>query len=338
MQSNQIMIDKTKGDVGDQLTKCMRRMIITGVYMPGSLLPSLAELTEQIGMSRNTVRTAFKVLRDQGLVKYQPTVGCIVRDDALMRICLMLPDDFDNPLAVLNGMNDALASHGETTLMLYYDTDDFQSRLKHLDAFTGAAIYPDHNAREPIARLRESGFPVVVIDNFHDNPAHGCFVDSGPYAAACNLTERLFEQRCDPVGIITSDDLYGRKLATGCRDVYAKHRTRMFADHWSQTGQDNQASEVSANMLSRGNPPHGIIYANPHDAMLGCRVIKEKGKTHVKVACFGEMPGMDLWLHPVMTVKRDYYRIGTDAARLFLELRQLPKSQRLALRMAKHRE
>jgi DNA-binding LacI/PurR family transcriptional regulator len=338
VNSQKITINRGRVNLVDQLTQILRRKIVTGEYLPGNVLPSLEDLKQETGLHRNTVKQAFSKLRESGLVKYQPTVGCIVRDDALMRICLMLPVDFDNPLAVLNGMNDALASCGETTLMLYRDTDDFQSRLKQLDAFTGAAIYPDHNAREQVARLRESGFPVVVIDNFHDNPAHGCFVDSGPYAAACDLTERLFEQRCDPVAIITPDDLFGRKLATGCRDVYAKHRTRMFADHWSQTRQDNPASEVTANMLSRGNPPKAIIYANPHDAMLGCRVIKEKGKTHVKVACFGEMPGMDLWSHPVMTVKRDYRRIGTDAARLLLELRQLPKSQRLALRMAKHRE
>ena len=278
MNSQKITINRGRINLVDQLTQILRRKIVTGEYLPGSVLPSLEDLKQETGLHRNTVKQTFSKLREAGLVKYRPTVGCIVRDDALMRICLMLPDDFDNPLAVLNGMNDALASQGETTLMLYRDTDDFQSRLKHMNAFTGAAIYPDHNAREQVARLRESGFPTVVIDNFHDNPAHGCFVDSGPYAAARDLTERLFEQRCDPVAIITPDDLFGRKLATGCRDVYAKHRTRMFADHWSHTGQDNPASEVTANMLSRGNPPKAIIYANPHDAMLGCRVIKEKGK------------------------------------------------------------
>ena len=93
MRKNEIIIDKSKGDIGEQLTEILRRKIITGEYPPGATLPSLDALVTQIGVSHNTVQIAFKALRDHGLVKFRPTVGCVVRDDAPFRAALILPEE-----------------------------------------------------------------------------------------------------------------------------------------------------------------------------------------------------------------------------------------------------
>jgi hypothetical protein len=45
---------------------------------------------------------------------------------------------------------------------------------------------------------------------------------------------------------------------------------------------------------------------------------------------------MNLWSVPVISASRDYRKIGFDAGRMLLELRQLPRRQRLALRVEKH--
>jgi GntR family galactonate operon transcriptional repressor len=55
------------------------RAIVGGIYNPGDLLPREAELTEEHGVSRTSVREAMKVLAAKGLVDIRPKVGTRVR-------------------------------------------------------------------------------------------------------------------------------------------------------------------------------------------------------------------------------------------------------------------
>ncbi len=55
------------------------RQIIGGRYAPGSLLPKEAELTEEYGVSRTSVREAMRVLAAKGLVDIRQKIGTRVR-------------------------------------------------------------------------------------------------------------------------------------------------------------------------------------------------------------------------------------------------------------------
>lgn len=55
------------------------RQIIGGQYAPGDLLPKEAELTEQFGVSRTSVREGMRVLAAKGLVDIRQKIGTRVR-------------------------------------------------------------------------------------------------------------------------------------------------------------------------------------------------------------------------------------------------------------------
>jgi len=55
------------------------RQIIGGQYAPGDLLPREAELTEQFGVSRTSVREGMRVLAAKGLVDIRQKIGTRVR-------------------------------------------------------------------------------------------------------------------------------------------------------------------------------------------------------------------------------------------------------------------
>lgn len=61
------------------LAGLLERDIRNGRFEPGSILPSEKELTERHGVSRQTVRQALRVLREQGLISSHPGIGTIVR-------------------------------------------------------------------------------------------------------------------------------------------------------------------------------------------------------------------------------------------------------------------
>lgn len=60
--------------------------IIGGVYGPGQLLPKEAELSEEYGVSRTSVREAMRVLAAKGLVDIRQKVGTRVRQPELWNV------------------------------------------------------------------------------------------------------------------------------------------------------------------------------------------------------------------------------------------------------------
>lgn len=65
----------------DVIADELRQAIATGAYSPGDKLPTEAELTLELGVARETVRDALRLLVEEGLVerKVGPTGGTFVR-------------------------------------------------------------------------------------------------------------------------------------------------------------------------------------------------------------------------------------------------------------------
>ncbi|WP_157769248.1 GntR family transcriptional regulator, partial [Pseudomonas syringae group genomosp. 3] len=60
--------------LGETITREIRRMLVEGELVPGQRL-SEAALAENLDISRNTLREAFRVLTREGLLKHEPNRG-----------------------------------------------------------------------------------------------------------------------------------------------------------------------------------------------------------------------------------------------------------------------
>jgi 5'-deoxynucleotidase YfbR-like HD superfamily hydrolase len=78
-----------------QIAASIRAAILTGELAPGSQLPPGHELARFFGVSRMTVQTAIRTLRDEGFVRSRTGSGVYVRDQA----SLPVPTEKDHPLA-----------------------------------------------------------------------------------------------------------------------------------------------------------------------------------------------------------------------------------------------
>jgi len=85
--------DKRQPNV--QIAASIRAAILTGELEPGAQLPSGHELAEFFGVSRMTVHTAIRTLRDEGFVHSRTGSGVYVRDQA----SLPTPNGGEHPLA-----------------------------------------------------------------------------------------------------------------------------------------------------------------------------------------------------------------------------------------------
>lgn len=63
----------------------LRQAIVAGTYRPGSQLPTEAELTEMLGVSRTVVREALRGLEEDGLIMRRHGVGTFVREHAILK-------------------------------------------------------------------------------------------------------------------------------------------------------------------------------------------------------------------------------------------------------------
>jgi DNA-binding LacI/PurR family transcriptional regulator len=150
------------------------------------------------------------------------------------------------------------------------------------------------------------------------------------------LTEHIILHRNTPVALIIPDNPGGWKFTDGYREAHRKKRETAWSCNMIKLDFQTDSASATEDLLSSPKPPKSIIYASPIDALAGCKILKNAGREDIKIASFGTLPGMGLWSIPVITVSRDYSKIGFDAGQMLLELRQLLKQQRLTLRVEKH--
>ena len=73
--------EKASTPLYHQLADTLRTRILTGSYAADAKIPSEAELQEDTGLSRSTVRKALDMLVDEGLIQKERGKGAFVASD-----------------------------------------------------------------------------------------------------------------------------------------------------------------------------------------------------------------------------------------------------------------
>lgn len=82
-----------------QLADLLRAEIESGKYQPGSRLPTYRELADEHGVAPMTVQSAFRVLKDEGLISSQQGRGSFVRSDRASTTLAEVTSDQEDALS-----------------------------------------------------------------------------------------------------------------------------------------------------------------------------------------------------------------------------------------------
>ena len=75
-----------------QVISQIEQKIISGEYAPGFLLPSMNELSAELEISKETIKKAYAILRDKGVIEPRQGKGfyvCGVENERPLRILLL---------------------------------------------------------------------------------------------------------------------------------------------------------------------------------------------------------------------------------------------------------
>lgn len=78
-----LLLDKFSGKpVYEQLIEGVERNILTGIFAPGTQLPSLRELSAALSVNPNTIQKSYAELTRRGVILPAPGSGCYVAPNA----------------------------------------------------------------------------------------------------------------------------------------------------------------------------------------------------------------------------------------------------------------
>lgn len=166
-----------------QLVTYFRDRILDGSFGAGTRLPPELEIAREHHISRGTVRQAFTILVNEGLLERTPGRGTFVREmppaataqgrSILKRVGLVLSQPvLQLSMDILLGVQQAAKSRGyEVSLTYAEESREEQARdIAWLKAneVAGIILFPVHNATadDDLRQLQNDSLPVVLIDRY----------------------------------------------------------------------------------------------------------------------------------------------------------------------------
>ncbi len=350
-----------EGCVHRQIEEEVRQRIRTGVYRPGSQIPTDLELVEEFGASRLTVARGMNALARQGWIERTRGRGTFV--------CATLPGGAEKPgiptgaikyispafrddrapvsFGVLRAVHEGvrLFSQGLVGIEFYHTVEE---ELELLRSFRnpdigGFIIWPSCDPRisAVLAQMRAAHFPFVQIDTMAPE-SEGDFVCSDNFAGGGMMIDHLVSRGYRRIVYITvplERDSVRERLG-GVTEALVRHRLAFSRDDFIVVPNEDKvrANELSTEHLDFLRAELRTLLARPAperpDAIFCCSdtialsVWQLLGEMKVPVPGEIALAGYDnidqmAWPSISMTtVAQDFYGMGKVASRLLFDVEQ----------------
>ncbi len=333
-----------------QLLNEIRRCILSGMWLPGSPVPSELTLQRQLGISRSTVRQALTAARTEGLIEAVPGKGTYVSPNPTQHraprlVSFVIPyfrSSFDTLL--FRGAESALRNADYQVIFSTSDSDPGEEdrllqRLQH-EQVAGFLLWPvmgqDSNRtvyklirQQARLVLMDRSLPgaeadLVMCDNFNGGytaTQHLISLGHRKIAFLCRqhlnllpISERLrgYRQAMQEAGLPVLEPV----LINATQEITTNYALRSYTE---ASGEDIRQI---CHYLDSPNRATALFASNDLTAM---QVLRAAEMNHTKIPHDLSLVGfddLDFCSHltvPLTTIAQDPYQLGLEAARLLLE-------------------
>lgn len=299
--------------------------IHSGEAQPGDILPSMNELSEELGISKETVKKAYALLRDGGYIEPRQGKGffvCGPEDRGTTRVLLILDKLSTYKDLLLNAMVSKIGENAQITIRLHNQSVDL---LKYyldecLDRFDYYVVTPhfplDQATQRTVIKqmVRIPNRKLIVLDHWlrdlqgnyglvyqdYDNDTYHCLTDN---LGAIRKFSRLNV-------VIMQSSLYHNAI---CASIVR------FCD-------DNAVPLEFHTAVKEGMVRSGELYLlinGQLDSQLNdlAKVAAKKGLKigwDIGIISFNESPINELVLGGLTTISSDFAKMGEQAAEMIL--------------------
>jgi LacI family transcriptional regulator len=276
--------------------------------------------------------TARKVLRAAESLGYQPNpIARSLKTSKSSTVGLVIPD-LTNPLfpPIVRGIEDVLSPAGYNAWIVNTDNDPDREkrqieslRSRQVEGLIVATARLDH----PLLRtLHEQGMKMVLVNRQVDGveiPSITADDPAGVAMAVQHLVDLGHTRIAHLAGPQTTSTgvVRARAFRHALRDHGLDDDPLLIAycDYWTET----EGARALRSLLDAGKFFTAVVAGNDLIA-LGCYdVFAERGilcPDDLSVVGFNEMPFLDKMRPPLTTISLPHYEIGTEAARMLLEV------------------
>ncbi len=168
-----------------QLASLLREKIIAGLYAPGDQISTEADLVEEYGLSRITVRQALRNLEEEGLIRREPGRGTFVTDHQPFAGRLELDGTLEDLISMglatsvkLLEISDAVATPEDASILKielgspmkrvsrlrYYEQEPYSYIVNHIPADIGRKLSRTYLKHGSVLKWLEQDLGIPLRD------------------------------------------------------------------------------------------------------------------------------------------------------------------------------
>ncbi|MCM3513293.1 MULTISPECIES: GntR family transcriptional regulator [Carnobacterium] len=276
----------------------LKELILSGKYPTGSKIPSEANLREQFGVSRHTIRQSIAELVNEGFLKKEQGSGTYVNDQYQQRVkdknmktigvITTYLSDYIFP-SIIRGMEETLSDNGYS-LLLSSTQNDVQNEKRSLEMMLekqidGLIIEPTKSALlnpnlNYYLKIQEAGIPFVSINaSYEELEVPEIRIDDT--LANERLTNHLLDLGHERISMITkTDDMQGKSRMKGFIRAFSK-KNKSFDNKLIVTFDTETKGELARrirDLLNLEEGPTAFVCYNDQIAMTVIEQINAIGK------------------------------------------------------------
>lgn len=337
-----------------QLKQALLKKIEEGVYAPGQMIPTEAELCRHFGVSRHTVRRALSELVQEGVVYRVPGKGTFVarpRPRASVTrgtITFLIAGHTDYfTMRLLEGI-EGVAAAERYTLTFGNSKNSHSEQARLIDEAVAAgtegfiimpvdppASFDDVDYLTPFHTLQSLGIPVVFVDRYYDGVDADAVV-SDNFGGMVQAVLHLAEAGHRKIGFVSTDNYQTSSVSDRYKGYLAgleRAGIRPSPTWVASCGGDAQALRSYFRTVA----PTAIVAINDYIAVEALAAAREEGLAvpgDLSIVGFDDSDVATLVEVPLTTVRQFAAEMGRQAARRLLEIlrgRAARKPKRLVI-------
>ena len=336
-----------------QVAEILKQRIFSGEYSPGSSLPGEAELSQEFGVARGTIRQTLSMLENEGLVRREQGRGTFVmwgergsRANGLTssQIGFVVPYVRDSFVStILLGAERAASEQNLSVTFKHVHNDPARQDevLAELvnQRLAGIILYPVDSVRlDFVGHLLKTGFPLVVVDRYLPG---GCldYVMSDHFGGALRATQHLIGLGHRRIGLISWRD----------PAISLEHRILGYRQALSEVGLEYSPDLVCevegyptveigplCEFLSAESGVTAVFAVNDQIALAVYKAARQLGRRIPDDLALVGFDNLDFTMHldvPLTTVEQPAFEIGRQAVQTLVHRIENPdaEAQRIIL-------